>query len=103
MPSTSTKPAWTMDRLAEEAGVNLRTIKRAVVNGEIPSFTIGRSRRIPGEAAEALLRGEIQLGGGAPKASLDDIDAYIRHLVDAAPRLSDRQIAKLSAIVKGAK
>jgi excisionase family DNA binding protein len=99
MPSKTTVPdptptAYSMATLAKMMGTSLDTIQRGVMAGEIPSFKIGRTRRIPADAVEALMR--------PSKHDDDDLDAYVRKLVDAAPRLTEAQRRRLSSIIQGA-
>lgn len=48
-----------VDNLARECDVNTDVIYRLIHNGELPAVKIGWLYRIPCEAAEALMRGEL--------------------------------------------
>ena len=53
---TATRLAWTVQEAADQIGISRASLYRLVQTGEVPSFTIGRSRRITNEALERFVR-----------------------------------------------
>lgn len=58
---TPNKVLFTTKEVAEILGLSELTIKRHVYEGSLPSFKVGRARRIPRAALEQRLR---ELGAG---------------------------------------
>ena len=57
----------TMAEVGERLGVSIRSAYRAVAQGDVPTFRIGRRWFVPREAFEALLRGDrVMPGRGRP-------------------------------------
>lgn len=50
------KRLWTKRDVCEQWGVSLSTVDGLLASGELPCVRIGRSVRIPAEAAEQFLR-----------------------------------------------
>lgn len=53
----SLKPAWSVHRLAEAAGLTVNTVRSMGRNGRIPAVRIGRAYRIPHDVAVAFIEG----------------------------------------------
>src|SRR5277367_733557 len=81
-------PDFTVHSLADKLKVSERHVRECLATGKIPSYKVGRIRRIPAEAVEMLR-------SGRPAAADDDLDAQIKRIVDAAPKLSAAQRDKL--------
>jgi excisionase family DNA binding protein len=72
---------------AELNGVCESTVKRAIREGKIPAYRVGKSRRIPLSHLEQLQRN-------------DPIEAEIERIVSAAPPLTDDQRNRIAALLR---
>ncbi len=85
MPTTTVRQriprGITVRQLAESQGIHPDTIRDKVASGEIPSYRIGGSIRIPLSYIEELQR-----------------RAYVEEVVAAMPPLSAAQIVKLTGL-----
>jgi excisionase family DNA binding protein len=84
-------PDFTVRGLADKLHVSERHVRECISQGKIPSYKVGRIRRIPAEAVEILRSGRT--------AADDDLDAQIRAIVDAAPPLTRAQRDKLAVLL----
>jgi excisionase family DNA binding protein len=81
---------FSVKNLAQKCGVTERHVWDLIAEGQIPSYKVGTSVRIPAEAVEMLRSGQ-------PVA--DDLDAQIKRIVDRAPKLSAAQRDTLAALL----
>ena len=95
MPSQDPRPSFLIPEVARLTRNSREHIQRLVSSGEIPSYKVGHSRRISADTVDALM--------GKTPTDDDELDAYVRKLVDAAPRLTERQRKRLAIIIGGAK
>ena len=81
-------------QVAERWGVSVQTVKREIACGNLPSFRVRGSVRVRLTDVEAAMMPD--------HGDVDDLDAYVKRLVDAAPRLTKMQRQRLAAIIQAA-
>ena len=61
MNSTQKRLAVTVEEAAEMLSISRSGLYQMISSGEIPSFTIGRSRRVPVQALQSFVEKQVQL------------------------------------------
>lgn len=101
------RESFTQEQAAAIAGVHASTISRWIKSGKLPAHRFGeRYLRIYREDLEALLvpmndAAKAQRETAKALAAVDELEAHIRAVVDAAPELTPEQVDRLAAIVGG--
>lgn len=55
-PTTTPRPAYTPDEVAELLRINLRTVRRYIDDGRIRTTRVGKLRRISADEVDRLMR-----------------------------------------------
>ncbi|OBA63186.1 hypothetical protein A5647_04960 [Mycobacterium sp. 1100029.7] len=90
MPYTSkdsVRPDYTPNEYARRFNISPATVRTKISRGQIPSYRVGGSRRIPASYVDSILN------------PTEELDAAIKRIVDAAPKLTAAQRDKLGTLL----
>ena len=93
IPQHGLSSDFTVRSLADKLHVSERHVRECISQDIIPSYKVGRIRRIPAEAVEILRSGR------TVDPADDDLSAQIKAIVDAAPKLTAAQKDKLAVLL----
>jgi excisionase family DNA binding protein len=87
-PDSTDTGDYTCDQFARRFNYAMSTVRNKVSRGEIPSYKVGTSRRIPAAYVEALAAADNSLG------------AAVELIVAKWPKLTDEQLDKIAALLR---